>query len=144
MNYKPDGYPDVCPYLIVPDVRAIVEFLQDVFGGTVKEALREEGGVVRHAEVRIGDSLVMMGAAFGEWQPMPSNVYVYVKDTDAAYQRALARGAATVMEPVDQFYGDRNAGVKDPAGNTWWISTHIEDVSPEEMERRAQARWKSS
>lgn len=141
MNYKPEGYPDVCPYLIVPDVAAQVEFLKAVFGGTTKEALRTEAGEVRHAEVRIGDSLVMMGKARGEWKPEAASVYVYVKDTDAAYRKALELGATSVMEPVDQFYGDRNAGVKDASGTTWWISTHVEDVSPEEMERRAQARW---
>ncbi len=70
------------------------------------------------------------------WQPMPGSIYLYVKDTDATYQRALKAGATSVMEPADQFYGDRNAGVKDPIGNMWWIATHIEDISPEEMKKR--------
>lgn len=139
---KPDGYQDVIPYLHVPDVTAHVEFLKQVFGATVKEELHGEGGEVRHGEVRIGDSVVMLGKPPGG-ELMPSNLYIYVADTDAAYGRALALGATTVMEPADQFYGDRNAGVKDVAGNIWWISTHVEDVSPEEMERRAQERWKN-
>jgi PhnB protein len=143
VNYKPAGYPDVCPYLLVPDVAAQVEFLKRAFGATTKEELREQGGEVRHGEVQLGDSVIMMGKAGGEWQPTGASIYVYVKDTDGAYQRALEMGGTSVMEPADQFYGDRNAGVKDAAGNTWWISTHIEDVSSEEMERRAQERWKT-
>ncbi len=67
-------------------------------------------------------------------------IYLYVEDTDAAYQRALKAGATSVMEPADQFYGDRNGAVKDASGNEWWIATHVEDVSPEEMEKRAKAQ----
>ncbi len=92
-----------------------------------------------HAQVKIGDSFVMMGEPMGEFQPMPASIYLYVEDTDATYQRALEAGATSIMEPADQFYGDRNAGVKDPFGNLWWIGTHIEDVSPEEIEKRAKA-----
>jgi PhnB protein len=71
---------------------------------------------------------------------MPACFYLYVEDTDAVYRKALAAGATSVMEPADQFYGDRNAGVKDPSGDLWWIATHIEDVTPEELARRAAAR----
>jgi uncharacterized glyoxalase superfamily protein PhnB len=81
----------------------------------------------------------MIGEAGGQWQPMPCNLYVYVPDTDATYRRALAAGAVSIMEPSDQYYGDRNAGVKDPCGNSWWLATHKEDVSAEEMQRRAAA-----
>jgi PhnB protein len=93
-----------------------------------------------HAEVRIGDSILMMGEASEEFPPMPGSFYVYVEDTDAAYQRALDAGAETLMEPADQFYGDRNAGVWDSCGNSWWIATHIEDVPEEEIGRRARER----
>jgi uncharacterized glyoxalase superfamily protein PhnB len=92
-----------------------------------------------HAEVTIGDSVIMMGEPMGEFKPMPCMIYVYVEDTDAVYKQALKAGATSVMEPADQFYGDRNAGVKDMAGNLWWIATHVEDVAPEELEKRAQA-----
>jgi PhnB protein len=94
-------------------------------------------GTVGHAEVRIGGSPVMMGEARGPWPAMPCAIYLYVNDTDAVYRRALAAGATSLMEPADQFYGDRNAGVKDPCGNFWWIATHKEDVSPEELQARA-------
>lgn len=96
----------------------------------------ERGGAIMHAEVRIGDSRVMMGEPPCGIQPIPACLHLYVEDTDAVYRRALAAGATSVREPADQFYGDRNAGVKDPSGNSWWITTHVEDVSPEEMERR--------
>ena len=80
----------------------------------------------------------MMADARGDWKPMPGAIYLYVIDTDATYQRALGAGATSLMEPADQFYGDRSAGVKDPVGNYWWIGTHQEDVPPEEMEKRTR------
>ncbi len=93
--------------------------------------------------MKIGDSIIMMGEAAGQWKPLPSMLYVYVPDTDATYQRALQAGGRTLREPRDEFYGDRTAGVEDPCGNQWWIGTHIEDVAPEEMQRRAQAAARS-
>jgi PhnB protein len=92
-----------------------------------------------HAEVRIGDSVVMLSDAMGEWKLMPTSIYLYVNDADATYQRALQAGATPMMEPANQFYGDRQGSVKDPAGNYWWIATHIEDVSREELAQYAEA-----
>jgi PhnB protein len=92
-----------------------------------------------HAELRIGDSVVMLADAAGDFKPLPCALYLYVPDADATYRRALEAGATSVMEPANQFYGDRNAGVKDPTGNQWWIGTHVEDVPPEEMARRRDA-----
>jgi uncharacterized glyoxalase superfamily protein PhnB len=99
-------------------------------------------GTIMHAEVRIGDSPVMMGEARGEHKPMPGSIYLYVDDTDATYRRALQAGATSLMEPADQFYGDRSASVVDPVGNHWFIATHIEDVPPEELARRAEVFMK--
>ncbi len=101
-------------------------------------------GKVSHAEVTIGDSVVMIAEAGGEWKPFSSWIHLYVPDTDTLYKRALRAGGTSVREPADQIYGDRSAGVKDPVGNTWWISTHIEDVSPEEMRRRQEAQRKKN
>jgi PhnB protein len=101
----------------------------------IRFTLHPEGSIM-NAEVRIGDSVVMVSEARGEFKPMPSSIYLYVENTDATYKRALQAGGTSMMEPEDQFYGDRNAGVKDPTGNHWWIATHQEDVSPEEMEKR--------
>jgi PhnB protein len=97
-------------------------------------------GSVGHAEVRIGDSVVMVGGAGGEWPAVRAALHLYVADVDASYQAALAAGATSTAEPADQFYGDRRANVIDSAGNQWFIATHVEDVSPEELERRAAAR----
>jgi hypothetical protein len=87
----------------------------------------------------LGDSIVMLTDGGGSWQPMPAVLYLYVPDADATYRRALAAGATSVQEPTTQFYGDRHGGVKDPSGNIWWIATHVEDVSPEEVQARAAA-----
>jgi PhnB protein len=96
-------------------------------------------GSVAHASMRIGDSMIMMGEVCGKWKPMPAMIYLYVKDADAAYKRALRAGAKSIMKPSDQFWGDRHGGVTDAAGNQWWISTHIEDLSPSEIRKRGAA-----
>jgi PhnB protein len=132
----PEGYHTVTPYLIVPRVAKLIEFLQQAFGAEQIRRMERPDGTIMHAEVRIGDSVVMMGESSGEWRPMPAAVHLYVDDTDAAYERALRAGATSLREPADRYYGDRMAGVQDPSGNHWWIATHVEDVSPEEMERR--------
>ena len=139
----PDGYHTVTPYLIVEGVAELIDFLKQAFDGVETERMPGPDGKVGHGEVRIGDSVVMMGEASGEWKPMPGSIYLYVNDTDATYKRALDAGATSVMEPADQFYGDRNAGVKDASGNMWWIATRKENVSPEELRRHAEARAKS-
>jgi uncharacterized glyoxalase superfamily protein PhnB len=135
----PDGYHSVTPYLPIVGVPRLLEFVEQAFDAKVIEKMTSPDGTIRHAEVRIGDSMVMMGEAQSPRKPMPAMIYLYVTDTDATYQRALKAGASSVMEPADQFYGDRNAGVEDPVGNQWWIATHKEDVSPKEMARRAKA-----
>ena len=135
----PEGHHTVTPYLIVTGVDTLLEFLKKAFDGTEDFVMRDPDGSVRHADVRIGDSHVMMGEAGGEWKPMPAGIHLYVEDCDAIYRRALQAGGTSLSEPTDKFYGDRSAGVKDPCGNSWWIATHIEDVSPAEIERRAKA-----
>jgi uncharacterized glyoxalase superfamily protein PhnB len=139
---KPEGFHTVTPYLIVEGVAGLIDFLKQAFGAEEIERMASPDGGIAHAEVRIGDSIIMMGEPRDEWKPMPGSIYLYVDDTDAAYKRALEAGATSLMEPADQFYGDRNGGVKDPSGNHWWIATHIEDVAPEEMARRAEAFMK--
>jgi uncharacterized glyoxalase superfamily protein PhnB len=140
----PDGYRTVTPYLVVPGVARLIEFLKQSFDAEEIHRFPGPGGRVMHAEVRIGDSIVMMGEPSGEVQPIPAMLHLYVPDADAAYHRALKAGATSVREPADQFYGDRSAGVRDPCGNQWWVATHIEDVSPEEMQRRSAAQMKQT
>ena len=130
----PDGYHTVTPYLTVKGANSLIDFIKRVFGG--EETFRMGGDTVRHAEMRIGDSMLMLGEAPDE--PVPGMLHLYMPDADAVYKRALAAGATSLREPTDMFYGDRTAGVKDAFGNQWWIATHIEDVPPEEIARRAQ------
>jgi uncharacterized glyoxalase superfamily protein PhnB len=140
----PDGYHTVTPYLKVRGADKLVEFLKQAFDAEEVERLAQPDGTIMHAEVRIGDSIVMLGEARGETDLMPGSLYLYVSDTDATYTRAVQAGASSTMEPADQFYGDRNAGVKDPSGNQWWIATHKEDVSLDELKKRAEAFMKAS
>jgi uncharacterized glyoxalase superfamily protein PhnB len=141
VKYKPDAYHTVTPYLIVFDVPRLIEFLRAAFGGVEIERVTRPDGTVGHAEVRIGDSIVMMGQADSTHKSVESCLYVYVPDTDLTYKAALAAGATSTMEPVNMFWGDRNAGVKDMFGNSWWIATKVEQVPPEELQRRA-AEWR--
>ncbi|MGH7233017.1 MAG: VOC family protein [Nitrospiraceae bacterium] len=138
----PDGYHTVTPVLTVQGAAKLIEFLKQAFDAKEIYRLAGPDSSVMHAEVKIGDSMVMLGEATDEWKPMPAKIALYMKDTDAWYKRALRAGATSVREPSDQFYGDRSAGVKDFAGNQWWIHTHIEDVPPEEIKKRAEAWMK--
>lgn len=136
----PDGYHTVTPYLTVKDAAAQLEFLTRAFGAVETYRMRGPDGAVRHAEVRIGDSMVMVGQARDEWQPRPASLYLYVPDVDATYRSAVAAGGRTIQEPTTHFYGDRSGAVEDAEGNSWWIATHVEDVPPEEIGRRAAAQ----
>lgn len=140
VKFIPHGFHTVTPYLVVPRVSSLLEFLKQAFDAQelLSPMLRSDGGV-GHAEVKIGDSIIMMGEPMGDMPPMPGSLYLYVQDTDAVYQRALQAGATSLTEPTDQFYGDRSAGVKDTVGNQWWIATHQEDVQPDDMLKRARA-----
>jgi len=138
----PEGYHTVTPYITVDDAGKLIDFMKAAFDATATEVLRDDNGKIRHAELRVGTSRVMVGQARGEWTPRPATLYLYVENTDEIYKRAMAAGAKSMMEPADQFYGDRNAGVEDAHGNWWWIATHVEDVPTEEMERRMAAMGK--
>jgi PhnB protein len=136
----PDGYHTVTPYLIVDDADGVIAFAQRAFDAELMHrSLGPDGGVM-HAEIRIGDSRVMLGQANAQWPAMPAMLHLYVPDVDTVYRRALGAGARSVREPATQFYGDRSGGVADAAGNQWWIATRVEDVPPEEIARRAVER----
>ena len=138
VNPIPEGYHTVTPYIVATDVDQLLYFLEAAFDATEKERISGKDGRTGHAEATIGDSYVMMGRAQEGFPAQPCTLYLYVPDTDATYAQALAAGATSVQEPVDMFYGDRNAGVKDPAGNTWMIATHQEDLTAEELTERAR------
>jgi len=141
----PEGHPAVSPYLIVDGAARALDFYRKAFGA--KELMRHAGpdGRIGHAEVKIGDSIVMLadehaevGArAPGAFGGSPVKLHVYVKDVDAVARQAIAAGAKVVRPVQDQFYGDRNGTLEDPFGHEWHISTHIEDVSAAELRKRA-------
>jgi PhnB protein len=134
----PDGYHTVTPYLIVEGAEKTIAFLQKAFGAKLDyEPTNRPDGKTMHAAVKIGDSMVMIGNASEHAKATPLMIYLYVPDVDAAYWRAIDAGGVSIMEPADQFYGDRTSGVKDAAGNQWFIGTHIEDVAAAELQRRA-------
>jgi PhnB protein len=120
----------VTPYLVVPDANAELVFLQAAFGGTEANCQRNPDNTVMHAEITIGDSLVMVGQAGGPWEPRPAALYLWVQDVDATYARALRAGARSESEPVDKPYGHRNAGVIDQNGVTWWIGASKLSTTP--------------
>lgn len=137
----PAGYHTVTPYITAPDARALMAFLQKAFGAELGECHTRPDGKVMHAEVRIGDSPLMISDAceMSGGKGKPAGIYLYVPEVDKTYKRALEAGATSVMAPADMFWGDRFSSVKDEWDNEWHISTHIEDVTPEELERRAAA-----
>ena len=141
----PDGYHSITPYLVVPGVAKLLDFLKQAFGAEpTHPPMTKPDGTVMHAEVQIGDSRIMMGDASGAKSgSMPAVLYLYVPDCDAVYRRALQAGGTSISEPADQFYGDRHGGIMDPSGNQWWVATRKEDVSSEEMMKRAQAAKRS-
>jgi uncharacterized glyoxalase superfamily protein PhnB len=114
----------------------MMQFLCEAFSGEVLTCQSRPDGSIMHAEVRIGDSMVMLGEANDEFGPMTSSLYLYVPDCDAVYRRALDAGGSCVFEITNLPSGERYGGVKDPCGNVWWIATHVEDVPPEEQAQR--------
>ena len=129
-SYIPKGLHNVNVYMHPLRAEPVIGFLKRAFGGQEMAKHASPDGVVHHAEVRVGDSVVEMGEAHGPYQPMPSMFYVYVPDCDAVYRQALAAGAKPLHELADQPYGDRNGAVSDPFGNVWYIATHVKDVAP--------------
>jgi PhnB protein len=124
MSSEPEqaAYHTVTPYLVVPGVPALIEFAQRAFGAVEVQRHQRPDGSIMHAEIKIGDSVVMMGEPSGEFTPMPASLYLLADDADATYARALAAGATSLRAPEEQPYG-RSAGVRDTGGNLWWITT---------------------
>ena len=138
----PEGYHSVTPWIISHHRARLIEFLTAAFGAEEFARVVGDDGSIGHAEVRIGDSVVMMFDAKPHWPDTPAFLRLYVADGDAVFQRALRAGATAVTEMTHLFWGDRVGRVRDPFGNLWWIQTRIEEVSPEEMERRAtEKKW---
>jgi PhnB protein len=141
----PDGYPRVSPHLSVVGGSDAIDFYKSIFGASERMRMAAPDGSVVHAEIQIGDSVLMIGEEMpGGVDPSPKTLggspvalFVYLEDVDDVFRRALEAGATAVSEPEDQFYGDRVGMFDDPFGHRWNVATHIEDVPPDEMERRA-------
>jgi PhnB protein len=142
---KPEGYPSVSPYLCVDGAAAAIEFYGKVLGARERMRMGEPAGRIGHAELEIGDSIVMLSDEFPEMNMRgpksiggtPVTLSVYVDDVDATFATAISAGATELRAVEDQFYGDRSGQFLDPWGHRWSIATHVEDVAPDEMERRA-------
>jgi len=141
----PDGYPRVTPYLCVDGADAAIAFYTKVLGATEKVRMGAPQGKIGHAELELGDSILMLADEHPEVGFLgprtvggtPVTISVYVEDVDAVYERAVAEGASAERPVEDQFYGDRTGQFQDPFGHRWHVATHVEDVPPEEMQKRA-------
>ena len=145
VNPIPDTYPRVTPHLSIAGVADALEFYQRVLGANVRMRMDAPGGLVAHAEIELGGSVIMLGEeAVPGSDPSPTklggtpvSLFVYVEDVDAVFREAVEAGAQAVSDPELHFYGDRVATIDDPFGHRWNVATHVEDVSPEDLERRA-------
>ena len=143
---KPDGYHTITPYLIVKGGAAAIEFYKKAFGATERFRMPGPDGRIGHAELQFGDSAIMLadecperGALAPQGGGTPVSLYLYMENVDAVVDRAVSAGAKLKQPVTNQFYGDRSGGVEDPFGHSWYVATHVEDVSPEEMQKRMAA-----
>src|SRR6266542_1019774 len=140
----PEGYHAVTPYLACDDASESIEFYKEAFGAKERMRMEAPDGKIGHAEIEIGDSLVMLADTFPQSTTRPpselggttAGVFLYVEDVDAVAQQAVDAGATITMEVADQFWGDRFGSLKDPFGHSWSIATHVEDLSPDEIAER--------
>ena len=138
----PDGYHTITPFFVIKDSPEFIDFLKKAFNANEIFRHNYPDGRIMHAEVKVGDSMIMLSEASEQFPATPGCYYLYVNDVDTTYKQAIEAGATSVTEPADQFYGDRSGGVKDSFGITWWIGTHVEDVSEDEMKRRQDEQMK--
>ncbi|HEY6437194.1 MAG TPA: VOC family protein [Ignavibacteriaceae bacterium] len=132
----PAGFHTITPFLVVDNASGFIKFLKKAFHAQLNYLMEADDGLIRHAELKIGDSILMVSSATEIYKPMPGMFNLYVEDCDQVYEQAKKAGGESIAEPANQFYGDRSAGIKDSWGNQWWIATHVEDVSNEEIKRR--------
>ena len=142
----PEGYNTITPYLAVEDAARAIEFYGRAFGATERYRMPGPEGTIAHAEIQIGNSVIMLSDPFPQATVKPppqlggttTGLFVYVEDVDAAFKRAVDAGATETMAPADMFWGDRFGTVTDPFGHSWQLATHVEDMTPEEVARRGQ------
>lgn len=144
----PDGYHSVQPYLHIRGAAKAIEFYKQAFGAVEVMRMPQPDGRLGHAEIRIGDSVVMLADEYPErgihgpehYGGAPMTLMFYTEDCDATYRKAIAAGSKSLREPTDQFYGDRMAGIEDPFGFQWYVATHVKDLSPQEMQAAMAAQ----
>jgi len=136
----PKGYHTITPALNQENATRTIEFCKKAFGAKIRMSLAAPGGKIAHAEIEIGDSVIMLNDPMQE-PAQPASLFLYVTDVDKTVARAEKAGATVLMPPQDMFWGDRFGRVKDPSGNTWGIATHVEDVTPREMKKRTAAMF---
>jgi uncharacterized glyoxalase superfamily protein PhnB len=136
VNPIPEGMHTVTPFVIVKGADKFIDFVKNAFNGELTYAFRGDHNELVHGTIRIGDSTIMLAEEMKDFRSTFSMFQLYVDDVDSQYKEAIKAGGESVREPRDEFYGDRSSGIKDPWGNQWWIATHIEDVSDEEVKRR--------
>jgi len=134
----PEGYQNVIPFLICTGADKVIDFCQKVFDAKVMDISKDDKGVIMHASIQIRDSAVMMSEGSEKFPAYSTMMYLYVENFDEVYKRGLDAGGKSLREPTNEFYGDRTSGFTDPSGNQWWVATHVEDVSPEEIAKRMQ------
>lgn len=145
VNPIPQGYHTATPYLVVRDGRSALEYYQKAFGATNVVVMNGPGDKIGHAEFKIGDSIIMLSEEMGPNRSpqtlggSPVSIFLYVEDVDSVYNQAVKAGGKGDMQPQDMFWGDRFGKLTDPFGHNWALATHVEDVAPEEMQKRAQA-----
>ncbi len=144
----PDGYHAITPYLMVKEAAKAIDFYKKVFSAQERMRMPGPGGKIMHAELQIGDSVIMLADEHPELEAMspatyggtPVSIMLYVPDVDVVFKKAIASGSKELRPLQDQFYGDRSGTLTDPFGHKWTVATHVEDVSPEEMEKRMSAQ----
>ena len=140
----PKGYHSVTPYLVIDGAKKVIDFLKKAFDAQQVTLMPGDSpDKVGHAEMKIGDSIIMIGDAMADMKATPTMLYLYVEDADATFKRAKQAGGTVVKDIENQFYGDRAGCLKDPSGNLWWIASHVEEVTPDELKRRHDAMTKT-
>lgn len=135
----PEGFRTVTPYLLADGCAGLIDFLVKALGAVETGRHAMPDGKIMHAQIRVGDSMIMLGDPPPGHPALPCMLYLYVPDADALHRRAVAAGAKSIAPVADQFYGDRSGAIEDPCGNKWWIATHKEDMSEAELMKRAAA-----
>jgi len=141
----PENYRTVTPWILSHDTAGLIDYMKRAFDAAEITRVVGEDGRIGHAEVQIGDSVVMAFDAPADWPPTPAFLRLYVEDADALHRRAVEAGGTSVTEVTHLLFGDRIGRVRDPLGNLWWLQTRVEEVDPEEMERRlGDAKWRQA